>query len=205
MITLDYVVKNTRGVWNLAYTERDWRDDIDCTTDGVFKSFWAIALSIPFVAITFTAVHPTLSTAPQFEETVLAQAPVALLMFAELASLVLYWLANVAALVFTARKINASDKIAHLIVAFNWSRLMGLGAIAIAAFVLGVTANVSLFVLIYLPAAFFSLSILWSVLRKFLPVNIVMTISLITMLILIEIIIDSLITHGLVGLYQFFS
>ncbi len=205
MITLDYVVKNMRGVWNLAFTERDWRDDVDCTTEGVFKSFWAIALSIPFVVITFTAVHPTLSTAPQFEETILARTPAALLIFAELVSLVLYWLANVAALVFTARKINASDKVAHMIVAFNWSRLMALAAVATAAFVLGVTGNVSIFVLIYLPAAFFSLSILWAILRKFLPVNIVMTISLITMLILIEIIVDTLVTHGLVGLYQFFS
>ncbi len=205
MINPDYVVKNMRGVWNLAFGSRDWNADIDCSMDGVFNSFWAIALSIPFVALTFMAVHPTLVTAPQFNETVLAKAPIPLLLFAEIASLALYWLANVAALVFTARKINASSNVARLIVAFNWSRLMGLIAISLSAIVLGMSGNVSIFVLVYLPAAFFSLSILWSVLRTFLPVNIVMTISLMTMLILIEIIIDTVVTHGTVGVFQFFS
>ena len=205
MISPEYVAQNIRGVWRMAFGGGDWRADIDCTTDGVFKSFWAIAISIPFVAITFLAVRPTLVEAPQFEETILAKAPVALLLFAELAALVLYWVANVGALVLTARKINASRNAAQLIIAFNWSHLMGLAAIAAPALLLGLTGGISTFVLLYLPAGFFSLLILWKVLRTCLPINIVMTVSLITMLILIEIIIDTLVTHGAVGVFHLFS
>lgn len=202
MISPDYVAQQFRGVWRMAFGGGDWRADIDSTTDGVFRSFWAIALSAPLAVIAFLAARETLTETPEIQETILVKAPVLVLLASEIVALVLYWTANIGALVITASSINASRQAANVIVAFNWSRLIAFALVAAPAAILGLTGNVSLFVLLYLPALFLSLAILWGVLRACLPINIVMTVSLIAMLVLIEIIIDTLVTYGAIGLYQ---
>lgn len=205
MISTDYIVQNLRGVWRMAFGGGDWRADLDRTTDGVFKSFWAVALSAPFAALAFTATHRALIDTPQFDDSILATAPFSVLLLAEMVSLALHWAASVAALVFTAQSINATRRAADVIVAFNWSRFIAIIAVAAPAVFLGLTGNAGLFALFYLPALFFSLILVWRILRACLPLSGVMTISLIVMLILIEVIVDALVTYGAVGLYGLLS
>jgi hypothetical protein len=205
MITVNYAAQNMRGVWRMAFGGGDWREDIDLTTDGVFKSLWAIALAAPLALLTFASARRAAMDMPQFQEAIFSKAPFSLLLAAELGAFTLYWAASIAALAMTASAINASQRAASVIVAFNWSQLLSFIIIAAPAALLGMTGNINLFVLLYLPALFLSLAILWGVLRQCLPVNIIMTISLIAMLALIEIIINTLVAHGAVKLYQLLS
>ncbi|MBL4620758.1 MAG: hypothetical protein JKX88_11750 [Marinicaulis sp.] len=206
MITINYVAQNIRGVWKMAFGgEGDGHEDLDFTTDGVFKSLWAIIISAPFALLAFAAGRRVVMDMPQYNETIFANAPFSLLLTAELGALALYWSASIAALVMTARAINASRQIASLIVAFNWSQLLGFMIIALPATLFGMTGNMNIYVLAILPASFLSLAILWGVLRRCLPINIIMTISLIAMLVLIEIMINTLVTHGAVAAYQALS
>ena len=205
MISIDYVAQNIRGVWRMVFGGEDWREDFELTTEGVFKSFWAIALSAPLALLAFAAARRAVIDAPEFRDTIFAKAPFGLLLLAELGALVLYWAASVAALVMIAKSINASRQIARLIITFNWGQLLTFIIIAGPAALLGMTGDFNLFVLLYLPALFLSLAIIWGVLRKNLPVTIGMTIALIAMITLIEIIINTLVTHGVVGLYLLLS
>lgn len=204
MISIDYAAQNMRGVWRMAFGG-DWREDLDLTTEGVFKSFWAIALSAPLALLAFAAARRAVLDTPEFQSTIFAKAPFSVLLLAELGALTLYWVASITALVMITKAIDASRHIASLIIAFNWGQLLTFIIIAGPAALLGLTGDASLFVLFYLPALFISLAILWGVLRKNLPVTISMTIALIAMITLIEIIINTLVTHGVVELYLLLS
>ena len=134
MITINYVAQNIRGVWKMAFGGgEEWREDLDFTTDGVFKSLWAIVISAPLALLAFAAGRRAVMDTPQYHETIFANAPFSLLLAAEMGALVLYWSASIAALVMTAKAINASRQIACLIVAFNWSQLLGFIIIALPA------------------------------------------------------------------------
>lgn len=206
MITITYVAQNIHGVWKMAFGGNDdWRENLDFTTDGVFKSLWAMVIAAPFALLAFAAGRRAVMDTPQYQETIFANAPFSLLLTAELGALALYWSASIAALVMTARAINASRQIAGLIIAFNWSQLLGFMVVALPAAIFGATGNMNIYVLAILPASFLSLAILWGVLRRSLPMNIIMTLSLIAILILIEITINTLITHGAIAAYQALS
>ncbi|MHA7871689.1 MAG: hypothetical protein ACX939_05000 [Hyphococcus sp.] len=206
MIDAAYVAQQVRGVWRMAFGGAgDWRDDIDRTTDGVFRSLWAIALALPLVALNFMAARRAIANNPMFAETALATAPAGILLTAELVALVIYWGANLGVLLSATRSLKASRRVADVIVGYNWGRLMTVAILAAPAAVLGATGNVSIFVVLYLPALALAISILWGVLRQSLSAGVGMTLALLILLMLIEIIINTVITNGAVALFQSLS
>ena len=213
MISVGYVAQNLRGVWQMVFQgegrlageQEDWGKNLDFSLEGVFNSFWAIALSAPLALLSFAAAKRAVIETPQTGESIFSKFPFELLLISELAALVVYWAASIAALVITARAINASHKIAGLIVAFNWSQLLGYLCIVIPAALYGITGSVNLYALAVFPVLILNLMILWGVLRNCLPLTIGMTLLFIALLAIIQIIISELVISGMIGLYQLFS
>ena len=56
MISPDYIKQQFQGVIAMLRDE-EWRETLDTTEDGVFRSFWAIPLCLVVVALLFALVQ----------------------------------------------------------------------------------------------------------------------------------------------------
>ncbi len=205
MINFDYSGKQVRSVWRMVFGGGEWRDDIDASINGVFRSFWAFAFSAPFALLAFSAAYRIAASTPEFTATVYAKAPRAVLFSAEIIALGAYWAASIAALVLAARSIGATRQAGALIVAYNWGQLLTFIISAAPAAILVVTSDLDIFVLFALPVVAASFFINWRILRQTLPINIAVAIFLIALLTLIELAVNSAVTNAVVSLYLLFS
>jgi len=205
MIDFEYAARNIRGVWRMAFGGGDWRDDLDRSVDGVFRSFWAIALAAPFSLLAFVSLHRAAARSDAIEAPALTDAPLALLLATETTSFLLDWAASIAALVFTARALGAGNRTADVIAGFNWAQVITTVAVTAPIAVLGLTASAEIFSLLYLPAVIFALVLLWRVLRQCLPLDAGMAVALIAMLTVIGLVIRSAVTGGAVLVLQALS
>lgn len=205
MIDFEYAGRHVRGVWRMAIGAPDWTDDVDRSVDGVFRSFWAIALATPFALLAFHSAARAARLSPRYAETVFAKAPAPLIISAEMLGFIASWAASVAALGAIARALKESNHAASLIVTYNWSQLLTMAVASVPAALLAVTGATELFVLLALPAIAFSFFVLWGVLRRNLSITVGVAISLIALLTLIELLINAATTQGAVALIQLLS
>ena len=205
MIDFEYAGRHLRGVWRLVSGDAAWRDDMDFTTEGVFRSFWAVALSAPFALFGFVAAARAVARTPEYPRTIFAKAPLGVLLAAEIATMVLFWAAAIAILAFGAQRLGASRNAAAVIVAFNWSQLLAVIAASAPALVLALTGNAALFAALALPVLAFSVFLLWVVLRRNLPLDVGLAVAMIAALIVVELALNSLVANGAIWLYQLVS
>lgn len=206
MISFEYAGRQLRAVWRLAFSsDEGWRSELDGTVDGVFRSLWAIALSAPFALLTFLAGRRVIAQSPDYQQTVFAQAPGALLFLAEMISIVVSWAASLALLAAAARRLNASRRAADLIVAFNWSQFLAFSFAAAPAVAFVATDMVEAFALFALPAIALSTYLLWRVLRRNLPVGVGLAIGLLIGISILKVVVNTIIANGAVGLYGLFA
>jgi len=204
MIDFDYTARHVRGVWRMAFGGGDWREDIDRSMDGVFASFWAIIIAAPFALVAVTADKQITATSPEFANTIYAKAPLPVLFTAEIIALAAYWAASIAALVLTARSLNATRQVAGLIVAYNWGQLVIFMLSAAPAATLIFTGNLNIFALMALPAGIAGVFINWRILRQNLPLTIGGVIFLIVLLTIITLFVNSVVAHTIVSFYFLF-
>ncbi|NOX83599.1 MAG: hypothetical protein GXP06_11555 [Alphaproteobacteria bacterium] len=207
MINFDYIARHVRGVWRMAFggNESDGGGDgMDRSMDGVFASFWAIIITAPFAMVAFTADKQIAASSTEFSNTVYAKTPLPVLFTAEIIALAAYWAASIAALVLTARSLNATRQVAGLIVAYNWGQLVIFMLSTAPAATLIFTGNLNLFALVALPAGIAGVFILWRVLRVSLPLTIGATIFLIVLLTAIKLFVNSVVVQAIVSFYFLF-
>ncbi len=209
MIDFDYAARNIQGVWRLAVEgpEAQWsgRNGVDRSVEGVFRSFWAVALTAPFSLLAFVSAHRAAMQSETLQPVLLAEAPMALLLIAELAGFLADWALSIGALVVTARALDAQSRTGDVIICFNWAQVMAAIAVSTPIFLFALTANASLFSIFYLPALGFAIMLLWRVLRGCLPLSVGMTIALLAMLALIGVIANATVTGGALFLFQLLS
>jgi hypothetical protein len=207
MMDFDYIARHVRGVWRMAFggNESDGGDDdMDRSMDGVFASFWAVVITAPFAMVAFTADKQIAASSTEFSNTVYAKAPLPVLFTAEIIALAAYWAASIAALVLTARSLNATRQVAGLIVAYNWGQLVIFMLSAAPAATLIFTGNLNLFALVALPAGIAGVFILWRILRQNLPLTIGGVIFLIVLLTVVKLFVNSIVVQTIVSFYFLF-
>ena len=191
MIDFEYAARNIAGVWRMALGREDWRNDVDRSLDGVFRSFWAVPLTAPFMLLAFLSARRAAAQSDILANDPLRDAPLPLLLTAETASFVIDWAVSIGVLVLTAQALHAEKRAADVIVGFNWAQLMTYAAIAVPIALLGFSADENIVALFSIPAVVFSIVIIWRVLRACLPLDVGMTVALIAVLTLISMIVDS--------------
>jgi hypothetical protein len=206
MIDFDYIARHVRGVWRMAFgaNESGGGDDMDRSIDGVFASFWALIITAPFALVAMTARKQLAAPSAEYSNTIYAKAPLPVLFTAEIIALAAYWAASIAALVLTARSLNATRQVAGLVVAYNWGQLVIFMLSAAPAAVLIFTGNLNLFALVALPAGIAGVFILWRILRQNLPLTIGGVVFLIVLLTVIELFVKSVVVHAVVSFYFLF-
>lgn len=205
MISFDYAARHLRGVWRLAAGDENWRAEMDITTDGVFASFWAIALSAPFAILGVLTETNIAKSAPAYQASAYARAPLALILPTELLSSLAAWLLTLAALAFVARRLGATRDAASLIISYNWSQLLAFLTTIAPAIVVTLTGNVQIGAFLFLGVLAFSIYLFWVVLRRNLPIDIGVAIALIAGLTAVIFGVYAIITNAALKLYQLFS
>ncbi len=205
MIDFEYAGRHVRGVWRMAQGDHAWAEDIDSSTDGVFKSFWAIAFAAPFALLVIRAAQRATARADGYGAEIFEQIPALAAFVALMLAFLTSWLASVAALAFIARGLNAQRKAGALIVTFNWSQLIAIAAATVPAVVLALTGNEQIVMLLALPAVFVSVYVLWGVLRRNLPITVGVAIAVMALLAFIDLGVNAVATQGAVGLFHLLS
>ncbi len=205
MIDLDYAARHLRGVSRLIAGDDAWRDDMELSTDGVFKSLWAILFSAPLAVLGVITEHRLSVASPNFEQTLFAKAPLVVIAPVTLLASLIVWLITIAALGFVAQRIGATRNIASLIVSYNWSQLLVFAVSAAPAAVFALTRNSDITIILYLTVFFFSVFIFWVVLRKNLPIDAGATVALIAAFTLISFGAYELMTNAAISVVQLFS
>lgn len=121
-LTLDEVLTYFSGALLLMAGRREGLNRLDCSADGFWRSFSAIAVALPPLALSwieFEAVNATGS----------AERNVVAVYTAHAVADILAWLLPVAVLLLAASPLSLRRKIAPLVVATNWG-----GALLIWAF-----------------------------------------------------------------------
>ena len=67
MIRLDYAASQIGAVWKMGWNRPGWEETLDRTVDGVFKSFWAIFLAVPFSFLGFYSARRFAERTPEKE------------------------------------------------------------------------------------------------------------------------------------------
>ncbi len=199
MIQTEYVTQHLTSIWRLVAGRDDWRDNVDVSVDGVFRSFWALALSTPIALIALIAtqhmdaisIEPIGATVPLFVSAITL-----------LISLAASWFFILATLIAVTRGLKATQEAAAVIITYNWGQLLSYLAFMVPIGIFAVTKSTELFALTALPMAIFGLVILWNVIRRILPISIGATIALIIALAIGELIVRNIIDKVVISIYS---
>lgn len=200
MIDLDYAASQLGAVWRMAWNWPGWADSLDRSVDGVFKSFWAIALTAPLTLLDYFSSRRVIAQFPELRETPLLQAPFAIGFTVEFIGFLLSWAAGLVVLVYVARLAGASARAADLIIGYNWLHVY-IGALQAAPLALmSIFGARQTAALLAAPATILTIALLWGLLRRTIGAGIARTISILLLLIFVGVAVSLLID----GIARFF-
>ncbi len=190
MSLIAHIQSALAGAWSLAWGRDDWRDKIDLSTDGFFRSFIAIPLSLPFHIFIAVGVVQAVEAFQPADGDFQANATLATMAFSSFA-FVLDWLLTIAVLLFATRLLKVENNFSVAVIAFNWTRLLTLVASAIgpALFLLGARSG-SLFFLIIFATTIWMLLVLWRVIHKSLLIPISQTLAVFLLVMIVGVLVN---------------
>ena len=184
-MTLDYASSQMAAAFKMAFDLPGWRDELDRTIDGVFRSAFAFLVAAPLaIASALLLRRVALQVDPATENAGLFFAPMPTLITAQLAILALDWALSIGVLIIAANLLGAGRRIADLIVGYNWGQalvvglqILPLGGLAAGGPMIGQALG--------LPSLALSLAIYWGLLRRSLAAAVGPTVVLIAALIMV--------------------
>ena len=201
MIGLDYITSQLVGVWRMALDRDDWRESLDRSIDGVFRSFWAIAFALPLALMQSFLLRRAAQKIDAEPYTAVAETPLGFLLAQNAVTFVFDWLVSIVALLVIARMLKAESGAGDIIVGYNWAMLAHTAA-AIAPIALFATSGQEIiFVVASLPAVAFQLALLFGVIRRGFSATIPISIAIILMLTLVSML-SMRIVSGVFGIFS---
>lgn len=198
MIDFDYAARQLAGVWRMAFTRDwegtpDWRETIDRSVDGVFRSFWAIAFAAPFALLSYVALHRAVKNIPSIESTPLLEAPLGVMLGVEFLSYAIDWGVSIGVIVFLARALDATRNITDTIITYNWAQVFAVALQSIPIVLMGLLGTQAIAGILALPILVIVLVLFWGVFRQAMELKPGMAVAMIFLLTLINIIVNSLV------------
>ncbi len=193
MITPHYIVQQFGAIIAML-RGRDWEDRLDMTSEGVFRSFWALPLSIPLAVTANMLTVPLLKLSPTYPDLDIPDLPPAYDAGMQIIQLTAAWIIVLFLLVGLAQQIRAGARITPLIVSYNWSVLLLQGIICLGVLLIAPTGQFELLILFYLMVTIFWLFVRWRLIRQTLESELAPTIGILVMLFLASQLVGSVIT-----------
>lgn len=199
MINFDYAASQMAAVWNMAWNRPGWQDALDRSVDGVFRSFWAVALAAPFSFLGYFSLRRAAERIPELRETPLLHTPLPFSLSVEIIGYVVSWGAELAALILLARALGAGARIADVIIGFNWLHVLTAIAQAIPWAVLGFAGQREIAGILSIPSAILVIALIWGYIRRSLGASLAQSIGILLFLILLGVF-ASLLIEGIASL-----
>lgn len=118
MLSGSEILHGLTGSWRIVLRDPEAPKHFNLSTEGFFRSFWALALSVPVVFFSTTSLWRLAREVDPSDDT-------GFLSFAvvQLGGTLLYWAAFLAAMIAVARQLNLAAHYAPYVVTFNWGTL----------------------------------------------------------------------------------
>ena len=184
MFDLDHAERQIAGVWKMAIGAEDWRDHLDRSVDGVFRSFTAIPISIPLHVGLFILYYRAAGSIADLPKSDLLGAGAGLFVAAQVFSMLMDWAASLALLVAFARGLNAENRIGDVLIGYNWSQILIVLIQIVPMGAMAITGASAFGAGLGLPAIALQFAILWGVLRRGYGKDIGVTIAMLAGLVL---------------------
>jgi len=117
----NYIINSLKGAWKIVQFSPKAMDYIDVSSEGFWKSFWAIALIIPVFLFTLTSSGNTEVPQPYLSSTIY------LITALPLTAVVMYY--------FT-RFMKISENYIPMIIAYNWLNALSFNIIVVTGLIL---------------------------------------------------------------------
>lgn len=205
MISGDYALRQLSGVWKMAWNAPDWQEALDRSVDGVFRSFWAVALAAPIAVVGFFSARRAAERLPDIPPSPILEAPFSVSMIIEAAAFFVDWGVSLAALIFVARAMGLARNAGDLVIGYNWLQIFVAIGQAIPIIGLSLTLRTEVGALLALPAIAFIIVLYWGVLRRASNGNIGNVVAMLALLVLIGFVARSVVSSIGFGLYKAFS
>ncbi len=199
VVPFDYATAHLSAIWRLGFSPENskdaWRDMIDRSVDGVFKSFWAMVYAAPFAALSFTSTY---KVAPQVSEAFrspLFEAPFPILFLVLFLTYGLTWIINIAIMAFVASRAGYKREVSDLVICYNWAQVPILAIQAIPITLAALSQATASFGFLLAVAGLCMVMILyWRIFRRSLGAGIGLTIALLSLLLIVNVIIGNVLT-----------
>jgi len=123
MLSLDYIGSHLAGVWRMARASDNWRDRLDLTAEGVFRSFQVALLILPLTALRAAAARTVPATSDEIAQSYLFSLPLAGVVAVEYLQILLTWAAHLGVLAGAMRWTQRQERAVEAFVGYNWTRL----------------------------------------------------------------------------------
>ncbi|MBB5517467.1 hypothetical protein [Amphiplicatus metriothermophilus] len=202
---LDYAARQIAGVWKMAWNRPGWTDALDRSVDGVFRSFWAVVYAAPLVVAGAVSLRRVADRTPSPSADPLLEAPLSVVLGAQMASYLIDWAASVAALVFAVQAAGGRRRVADVIIGFNWAQVMASAAQVAPMVVLAFTGARALASLLLIVAVAFAVALHWGVIRRAAAASVPFAVGAMALLILITLVVSGLVNGAALALYALVS
>jgi hypothetical protein len=202
MISFEHAARQMSGAFKMALDQEGWREALDRSVDGVFRSFAVIFFALPLVVLATLTAKNAAARLPDVENSFVASAPLAALVVGDIASFVIDWWASLILLLMLARATGAEKEAADLVVGFNWIQPVVIAAQLPAIALTAATGSRALGGVLVIPAIAFAILLLWGVVRRGLNAQPAPAGAIVGMLLAVGVVVDLLAAAAMRGLFQ---
>ena len=199
-----YVWSHIRGVWGMAWGRAGWESELDRTVEGVFRSFFAVAMAAAVMAVVFIGARGA-ADAAAVKEDILLSAPLPAFLIANVFVFFVDWAAGLVALLFSARHLKVDKRAGDALIGYNWSQLIVAAAQAAPLAVLAASRSQAAFVASFFFALMVAIALIWGVVRRGLGLAPNLSTAVVAVLLLVGFIVQRAAYAVAVGLYGSFS
>ncbi|GGY37515.1 hypothetical protein [Parvularcula lutaonensis] len=202
MISGGDIANGVRAAFAMARDEEGWQDRFDFSADQVFKSFWAIGLSLPAIVLSAEVSRQVAASAPPdpFTTSIASISP-ATLAVSQVLSFSVLWAVELWMLMTLAKRRNIGWKVSPLIISYNWSKFLFAMVVALPLGVSILTGATALGTLGSTTGHALLLFLRWGIFRRTLDLTPIGVIGVLALLILAYFVMSMLST----GLLVFFG
>ncbi|MEO0399225.1 MAG: hypothetical protein AAF224_07335 [Pseudomonadota bacterium] len=209
MIRFRDAVDQIVAVWDLVAGDRDSVQRIDRSVDGVLRSFWAVAFTLPLALCLYAFAWPAQQNLRAAGDSATPLPPLPDLSFSiymavQTISLFAAWAASLVLLAALSRSFQQSDKAGLAIVAYNWSQIVLVGVQLAFFAIIAAFPNPGFALALGLASYGVIIFVYWGLVRRTLDRDIGVSLAIIAMLTLVQITVTAFvgaIVAGVAGLF----
>jgi len=124
MTLTDYFIRHLHGAWRLLRGDEAGLSELDLSTDGFYRSFWAMAAAFLLAVPGIVADHRAgLAFAAQTPDVNFAM-PLSVYVVTEIAVFLIGWGVFLWLMMTVARRFGAADRYGAYVIVYNWASLL---------------------------------------------------------------------------------